>query len=190
MTCNLLERCRALGIQLEADRDRLAVDAPVGCLTPDVLDWLKRHKSELLVLLQATAAEAHVDLHEAEQAWHAAQDRLDSDSLFPPDVMDAPWPADVRWASPEARGGPFGSADDQNLALADRPSGDVVERFPLPAKSCNKAKPICRCGSTTWRDVPIHGGRSVRRDCGRCGRFLDFPVWYGKDTGHRDQYRV
>jgi hypothetical protein len=43
----------------------------------------------------------------------------------------------------------------------------------------NGGEPTCRCGSTTWRDVPIHGGESVRRDCGRCGRFLDFPVWYG-----------
>lgn len=41
--------------------------------------------------------------------------------------------------------------------------------------------PVCRCGSTTWRDVPIHDSRSVRRDCGRCGRFLDFPIWHGKD---------
>ena len=43
-----------------------------------------------------------------------------------------------------------------------------------------KAKAVCRCGSTTWQDFPIHRGQSVRRDCGRCGRFLDFPVWYGK----------
>lgn len=41
---------------------------------------------------------------------------------------------------------------------------------------------ICRCGSTTWRDVPIHDGRSVRRDCGRCGRFIKFPIWYGNGT--------
>ncbi len=41
---------------------------------------------------------------------------------------------------------------------------------------------ICRCGSTTWRDVPIHDGRSVRRDCGHCGRLIDFPIWYGNDT--------
>jgi len=42
----------------------------------------------------------------------------------------------------------------------------------------------CRCGSTTWRDVPIHDGRSVRRDCGRCGRFIDFPIWYGNINQH------
>lgn len=40
---------------------------------------------------------------------------------------------------------------------------------------------ICRCGSITWRDVPIHNGQSVRRDCGRCGRFSDFAIWYGKE---------
>lgn len=39
---------------------------------------------------------------------------------------------------------------------------------------------ICCCGSTTWREVVIHVGRSVRRDCARCGRFIDFPLWYGK----------
>ena len=33
-----------------------------------------------------------------------------------------------------------------------------------------------RCGSREFRDFPIHGGASVRRDC-RCGRTLDFPVW-------------
>ncbi|OHB70153.1 MAG: hypothetical protein A2V70_14835 [Planctomycetes bacterium RBG_13_63_9] len=37
-------------------------------------------------------------------------------------------------------------------------------------------KPVCRCGSTVWRDVPIHDGQSVRRDCDNCGRFIKFPV--------------
>ena len=52
------------------------------------------------------------------------------------------------------------------------------------------ARAVCRCDSTTWRDVPIHGGQSVRRDCGRCGRFLDFPTWHGKGTGHNGQHSV
>lgn len=38
-------------------------------------------------------------------------------------------------------------------------------------------KPVCRCGSVTWRDVSIHNGQSVRRDCAQCRRFIDFPVW-------------
>lgn len=48
-------------------------------------------------------------------------------------------------------------------------------------------KPVCRCGSSTWRDVPIHGGQSVRRDCRRCGRFLEFPVWQPANTLHSEQ---
>ncbi len=44
----------------------------------------------------------------------------------------------------------------------------------------NPTKPVCRCGSTRWRDAPIHGGQSVRRDCERCRRFIGFPVWHGK----------
>ncbi len=39
-----------------------------------------------------------------------------------------------------------------------------------------------RCGTTVARDVPIHEGASVRRDCTRCGRTLSFPVWYGKEA--------
>ena len=70
-----------------------------------------------------------------------------------------------------------------------RPATDAAPALPV-AISDTPAKPtkaVCRCGSTTWRDVPIHGGQSIRRDCGRCGRFLDFPVWYGKNAGHNGQ---
>jgi hypothetical protein len=49
---------------------------------------------------------------------------------------------------------------------------------------------LCRCGSTTWRDIPIHDGQSVRRDCAVCGRFIDFPIWYGKGTGQIDKCPV
>lgn len=51
-------------------------------------------------------------------------------------------------------------------------------------------KAICRCGSSTWRDVAIHDGQSTRRDCGRCGRFIEFPIWYGNNTGHNDQHSI
>jgi hypothetical protein len=54
----------------------------------------------------------------------------------------------------------------------------VVEESTTPAQP---TVPVCSCGATTWRDFVIHGGQSVRRDCGRCGRFLDFPVWNGSD---------
>ena len=40
------------------------------------------------------------------------------------------------------------------------------------------AKPVCRCGSTKWRDVAIHDGQSTRRDCAQCGRFIEFSRWY------------
>ena len=43
--------------------------------------------------------------------------------------------------------------------------------------------PLCRCdrcGSPDVHDWPIHDGRSVRRDCGRCHSFLGWPKWYGE----------
>jgi hypothetical protein len=60
---------------------------------------------------------------------------------------------------------------DRELAIA---AGVTPEHFnPLTADElfCKK------CGSTITVDVPIHGGRSTRRDCGRCGRTLGFPRW-------------
>jgi hypothetical protein len=48
----------------------------------------------------------------------------------------------------------------------------------------NKGSGECCCGSTATHDVAIHGGRSTRRDCAKCGRFQSFPVWYGTTFNH------
>ncbi len=50
---------------------------------------------------------------------------------------------------------------------------DVVETLRLTATKCD------RCGSHHYVDVPIHDGKSTRRDCGTCRRFRSFPMWYG-----------
>lgn len=88
----------------------------------------------------------------------------------------------------------------QRLDAADRatvrhyaePLADWLAVPPPDANKVNTIKkettpdpaaPHCdRCGHTEFRDVPIHAGRSIRRDCARCGRLVGFPVWYG-DTG-------
>lgn len=39
--------------------------------------------------------------------------------------------------------------------------------------------PHCpRCLGQDFTDTKIHGGRSTRRDCARCGTFLEFTEWY------------
>lgn len=50
----------------------------------------------------------------------------------------------------------------------------------IKTKEALPSKAVCPCGSTSWLDAPIHNGRTIRRNCARCGRFLGFPVWYGK----------
>lgn len=50
-----------------------------------------------------------------------------------------------------------------------------AEEIPVPV--------LCpRCGSKQYRDVVIHSGQTIRRDCGNCGRFIDFPLWHGELT--------
>jgi hypothetical protein len=52
---------------------------------------------------------------------------------------------------------------------------------PTPPPHAGPPTPRCpQCGSCETRDVAIHSGRSVRRDCAQCGRFISFPVWHGE----------
>lgn len=62
---------------------------------------------------------------------------------------------------------------------------DNVDATPTPAGlECE------RCGSDRVVDVRLnhapHNGRSVRRDCARCGKTLGFPEWYGQAHGVGD----
>ncbi len=74
-------------------------------------------------------------------------------------------------------------AHKADLLAILRPTPDTAATLPVALRNPPAAPtaPVCRCGSTTWRDVPIHGGESVRRDCAGCRRFIGFPVWYGKE---------
>lgn len=51
MSASLLEELRDRGIRLEARSNGNLHVAPKGRLTPDLLDRIRRHKSELLALL-------------------------------------------------------------------------------------------------------------------------------------------
>ena len=68
------------------------------------------------------------------------------------------------------------------LALLGRPATPAA-RLPPTASCCvaaERTETVCPCGAKAWQDVPVHGGQSVRRDCGRCGRFIDFVIWHGR----------
>ena len=81
--------------------------------------------------------------------------------------------------------------DQHRGVLLDRLSQPDPEPVPQPATEpadepdpfgTEHVIPICRCGSSSYRDVAIHGGQSVRRDCAKCNRFVSFPVWYGAEA--------
>lgn len=200
---DLLADCEAHGIRLALAGDGgLVIDAPQNTLTPELLGRLKAHKGELLAVLQVLLANHLLDAGQVQRGTeHGAFGQID----FPiaPDggeadvqpALEKPSEFGVanletvpagkndaergEWAARE----PFLNRVDHALIV---PSLRMRDNDSAPAATVTArndcAKTVCRCGSTTWRDVSIHDGQSVRRDCGRCGRFLAFPVWYGKDA--------
>lgn len=49
-------------------------------------------------------------------------------------------------------------------------------------KTANNSATQCRrCRSESFVDVSIHEGKSIRRDCEKCGAFHSFLVWGGSD---------
>ena len=63
------------------------------------------------------------------------------------------------------------------------PTGTVEPGVLISTISTVTSGPRCRhCGAHDQVDLPIHEGRSIRRDCGGCGRFIGFPKWYGTAT--------
>ena len=66
----------------------------------------------------------------------------------------------------------------ENIPAVDRESEVPVEL----ARPRTRATGCCdRCGYLGVVDVPIHDGRSTRRDCARCHRFRCFSKWYGRN---------
>ena len=49
--------------------------------------------------------------------------------------------------------------------------------------SVSKNSDCPHCRSTEFAEVPIRDGESIRRDCARCGRFIDFQQWDGNGKG-------
>jgi len=150
----LLRECLAMDIVLLPHGDQLDIDAPQGVLTTELKARLREHKAELLVLLPSPAA-TPIDLADADAVWQAALDRLQGDPFFPPDLIEVLRSSETRWGA-------------EGVVVAEDTASRTARRR------------VCRCGSTTSQDVPIHNGRSVRRDCACCGRFIEFPVWHGE----------
>lgn len=88
------------------------------------------------------------------------------------------------WGSPpapapvptEAVAGSPAPSTDAGRAVLPTLSPPLV---PLPpgAVGSGKLDAPCRCGSAEYADFPISDDRT-RRDCRRCGRFVDFVAWH------------
>lgn len=56
----------------------------------------------------------------------------------------------------------------------------VVHRPPPPAPLDDGSGHCARCHHTAYCDVELHEGRSIARECERCGRHLGWLLWQGE----------
>jgi hypothetical protein len=103
---------------------------------------------------------------------------LDLEAIFGGDAVAVAEPAAVQVATDATWCERIGHRGGQTWRVLQR---DGVEVFPFGEwLGTPKVAGGCICGSRETVDVAIHNGRSTRRDCARCGRFLAFTVWHGE----------
>ena len=67
------------------------------------------------------------------------------------------------------------SSSDESAGLS------LADDGQNPANDSDGKYRCLRCGRLDdFTDTPIHDGRSTRRDCKRCGRFVEFARWCEK----------
>jgi tubulysin polyketide synthase-like protein len=144
----LLTNLTSRGVVLTVAGEDIQVEAPSGELIPPDIEKIRSHKPELLRLLAAPSQ------------WT--------------DYSDAIAHA---FANPSTREeiGPLWMTDPDGWdSLGPVLHGGLCS----PPRRAIHIPGICdRCGSDEIKDYPIHDGRSLRRDCSQCGKFIEFPKW-------------
>jgi hypothetical protein len=62
-------------------------------------------------------------------------------------------------------------------AAIEAPAGEALEESDAAG---DRGGACPKCGARVFHDVTIHGGASIRRDCGACGAFVQFLKWRGR----------
>lgn len=88
------------------------------------------------------------------------------------------WGADLRYR-------PVGKVTPEDIDRLRKHKDAILLKLRLekinPFASGTPLTTCDRCGASDYLDITIHGGRSTRRDCGRCNRFMGWPRWNLKD---------
>lgn len=184
------------GVVLSLDEGGgLTIDAPEGVLTQQVIDEVRARKPDLVAALQTQPYTGKTWLRELVDDLLAAGAELglqDGRAVAVPGSALSPRAV----ATIEAR---QAELVETLTAVAQPIAGDWLKTtrlgggtFWLRAGDEHltadldidhtadiSEDAVCRYGSTQWRDTLLHDGQSTRRDCGQCGRFLGFSIWYG-----------
>lgn len=105
---------------------------------------------------------------------------LGRDAVEPPTDVAVQVTAGVDHAGLHARSQPLVAEALRRFPATVRMLGENEDPFAGRRRPGKPAPGHCTCGASNWARVPIHGGKSVRVDCGHCDRFGWFAVWHGE----------
>jgi hypothetical protein len=186
----LLTQAQAAGLTVEADGNRLVLRGPKSA--EELAQRLLRNKAEVMAALDNAPAVDGPESPAASETDFSAADGTLAASRFanwarPP----CPTCGGVLWWE-DLEGGRHclnceraKFEQSRELArLAHRlraASGLPLRGAEVEAKPPTPGELRCdRCKSTQLVEATTHGGRTVRLDCARCGRFVAWKTWYGK----------
>lgn len=157
----LLTDLKTRGVKFRVNGESVMV-RPIDLLTEDEVSFVRAHKRE--IALQLTGAECPpVPIIEGTEHFNIWLENEDD-----------PWPEFIP-------GYHYDFRQPSKLKGLCSNSSQPRRHQPLYLEAADAVLSACdRCGSIEYIDVLIHEGRSLRRDCLRCGRFMGWVRWCPK----------
>ena len=158
---DVIDLANSLGVALNVRPGGVLAASPSDAITPELAAGIRANKPGLIAALSGQPYAGSVWLR------HLTDDLLEAG-------------AELVLRGGRAAAEPADDVPDGAMATIEAHQPELIETLvTIGVPDLAKVRdPVCRCGSPDFRETRIHDGRSIRRDCAACGRFVGFSHWY------------
>lgn len=168
----LLNQLLVEGFTVKLQGESLEISG--GKLNDEQRQAIRENKHDLVGLLKPAADSYDAADREAIRREHEAIE-ADTDFSFPSfegikqGVVPEGWTLS-KWLPAST------AAAESKTPYFDKLRADMLRQNPAAFDAIARCKGDCKCGSEEAYLQVIRGGEAIRRDCARCGSFIDFPA--------------